>query len=551
MELGMNTIEQATNRPVLTLNNLLFNKQGKSENDPVLEIAVDPEKEKFILSTPSDELCVGEYSFISKDDGITFPSIDFESHHDKEELDLSGLYSLLFHKAYHYGKSLQVIQRGWRDSDGFLFEIGSDKREGTNRGSDFLQADLMDGMFQAVLAVRYIRERDDNGLYLPCMIKCLSILEPMEAPCFVYIKKHDMTIQDGNIMAELFVYDKDGNKAMWMDKVIFKKVAENHLHKNDGIPETVSDNDILDDEKNAVFSIIKGELTSIISSKLELNKEDIIDDKSFFDLGVDSITTQEIIEELEKTYERLPVTLLFEYPDIMSLASFLVTKLPEEKVAGLVTSNKLKCAVPDSPPCPDPVTKPIMPVPCSMKEASRNDVVEKDRIHRGYDIAIIGISGRFPKAGDLRTYWKNLITGLDCIEEIPRGRWDHARYYDPVPGHSNKTYGKWGGFIEDYDKFDPLFFNISPREAEQMDPQQRLFLECAWEVMEDAGYGDRKRNKDKKTGVYVGLQWNEYSQVSTEKGFVNDAYVGPGSLYWAIPNRISYFMDFTGAEYCR
>ncbi|WP_226000527.1 beta-ketoacyl synthase N-terminal-like domain-containing protein, partial [Paenibacillus sp. BJ-4] len=51
-----------------------------------------------------------------------------------------------------------------------------------------------------------------------------------------------------------------------------------------------------------------------------------------------------------------------------------------------------------------------------------------------------------------------------------------------------KSYSKWGGFIEGFAEFDPLFFNIAPREALSMDPQERLFIEACWEVMEDAGY---------------------------------------------------------------
>src|SRR5262249_10508560 len=78
-------------------------------------------------------------------------------------------------------------------------------------------------------------------------------------------------------------------------------------------------------------------------------------------------------------------------------------------------------------------------------------------------IAIIGMSGRFPMAKDIDELWGNLLSGRDCISEIPPERWDW---------HSVSSV-KWGGFIDGVDEFDPLFFNISPHEAELMDPQQR------------------------------------------------------------------------------
>ncbi|MGA1823080.1 MAG: SDR family NAD(P)-dependent oxidoreductase [bacterium] len=165
---------------------------------------------------------------------------------------------------------------------------------------------------------------------------------------------------------------------------------------------------------------------------------------------------------------------------------------------------------------------------------------------RGYEIAVIGMSGRFPKAPTLDVYWQNLVEGKDCIEEIPRERWEYNQFFDPDPNKPNKSYGKWGGFIEDIDKFDPLFFNISPREAEQMDPQQRLLLECTWGTMEDAGYGDRNTYKDKLVGLFIGAMWNEYSLIANQNGFLKNEYCGPGSIYWAIANRISYIMDFKG-----
>src|SRR5262249_13019090 len=103
-------------------------------------------------------------------------------------------------------------------------------------------------------------------------------------------------------------------------------------------------------------------------------------------------------------------------------------------------------------------------------------------------IAIIGVAGRYPQARDLHAFWENLRNGRDCITEIPPERWDHHLYFDADNDKPGTTYSKWGGFLERVDEFDPLLFNISPREAEMMDPQERLFLECVFATLEDAGY---------------------------------------------------------------
>ncbi|WP_052700102.1 GNAT family N-acetyltransferase [Methylocucumis oryzae] len=92
------------------------------------------------------------------------------------------------------------------------------------------------------------------------------------------------------------------------------------------------------------------------------------------------------------------------------------------------------------------------------------------------DIAIIGISGRYPKADDVQAFWQNLKAGVDAISEVPLSRWDY-RHFDT---------SRYGGFINDVAAFDPLFFNISPSEAEAIDPQERLFLQTAWHTIEDA-----------------------------------------------------------------
>jgi hypothetical protein len=120
-------------------------------------------------------------------------------------------------------------------------------------------------------------------------------------------------------------------------------------------------------------------------------------------------------------------------------------------------------------------------------------------------IAIIGIGCRFPgKANGPEAFWQLLCDGVDAISEIPPDRWDIPSFYDTDAGTPGKTNAKWGGFVDEIDRFDAGFFGISPREAACMDPQQRMLLEVAYEAMEDAGE-TLERLSGSATGVFVGI----------------------------------------------
>lgn len=163
----------------------------------------------------------------------------------------------------------------------------------------------------------------------------------------------------------------------------------------------------------------------------------------------------------------------------------------------------------------------------------------KERKYSG-DIAVVGISCRFPKAKDKNEYWENLIAGRDCVDQVPSSRWDAELYYSENISDPEKTYCKWLGSIEDIDKFDNFFFGISPKEALNMDPHQRLLLEESWKCIEDSGISlDALRNK--RTSVYIGSV--SYDKYKTD---TIDATTGSGKYYFLLANRISYFLDLDG-----
>ena len=160
-------------------------------------------------------------------------------------------------------------------------------------------------------------------------------------------------------------------------------------------------------------------------------------------------------------------------------------------------------------------------------------------------IAIIGVGLRFPKADTLEQLWEHLLAERSLITEIPPDRWDKNLYWgQPGPG-ANKTSSIWGGFIDYADCFDASFFNVSPREASFMDPQQRIALELAWKAVEDAGYRAAAL-KNYKTGVFMGVCNSDYTEMIEKYSLKVDPYMATGTANAILSNRISHWFDFKG-----
>lgn len=121
------------------------------------------------------------------------------------------------------------------------------------------------------------------------------------------------------------------------------------------------------------------------------------------------------------------------------------------------------------------------------------------------DIAIIGMSARFPGANNLKEFWQNLKNARESISFFSEQELEPHLTSDEI---KNPNFVKASGVLEDVDLFDAAFFDINPREAELTDPQHRFFLESAWQAIEDAGYVPE--NYDGRIGVYAGAGLNTY-----------------------------------------
>jgi acyl transferase domain-containing protein/thioesterase domain-containing protein len=172
---------------------------------------------------------------------------------------------------------------------------------------------------------------------------------------------------------------------------------------------------------------------------------------------------------------------------------------------------------------------------------------ENDALPAG--VAIVGMNCRFPRAKNVGQFWHNLREGVECIsfftdEELLAAGVEPSALRNP-------KYVKAKGIVEDVDLFDAAFFNIPPKEADVIDPQQRIFLECAWEALEGAGY--TADNYEGLVAVFAGVGPNYYvSHVQANRERVE-------SLGWyklAIGNekdhlttRVSYALDLRGPSF--
>ncbi|WP_332979349.1 SDR family NAD(P)-dependent oxidoreductase [Microcoleus sp. A003_D6] len=262
---------------------------------------------------------------------------------------------------------------------------------------------------------------------------------------------------------------------------------------------------------------IESLLRELFGKELKIDPERIDPTAGLDVYGIDSVSIRRITLQLEEQFGTLPKTLLFHHKTIRELAVYL-TK-------------------------PSQVTIPASSSPEPIAANPNND--DNDDT-----IAIIGVNGRFPGADSLDELWELLRDGRESIREVPPDRWDHSLFYDPQPGNPLKTYARWGGFLNDVDRFDPLFFGITPKDAELIDPQERLFLESAWLALEDAGYqADSLRcgrnGQSQQTGVFAGVTWGSYQLFGADAWGRGHA-VFPNSSFWSVANRVSYTLDLHG-----
>ena len=166
-------------------------------------------------------------------------------------------------------------------------------------------------------------------------------------------------------------------------------------------------------------------------------------------------------------------------------------------------------------------------------------------------IAIIGIGCRYPKASDAASLWRILRNGESTVGEIPEERFGPIdNFFDDRPATPGRLMSRYGGFLKDIERFDANFFGISPLEARQMDPQQRVLLEVAWEALEDAGIPP-SRLSGTSAGVFIGSWLQDFETRLIGDPLADnlrklDLYTTTGSGRYPLAGRLSFFLGLNG-----
>ena len=312
---------------------------------------------------------------------------------------------------------------------------------------------------------------------------------------------------------------QDGTHAvvMAMDWSVFEEAAESRPPLLEDLlssarESAVETQDSSDDVLTRLQNTPSAERANVLVSFLQQEVQSVLRLSSapapsvgFFDLGMDSLMAVELRNRLNRALAgsyTAPNTLVFDYPDIASLATHLIDEVGDAEVdsgdpesSGNRSSDRIEVvAAPEAPAEPGSDA-----VPRSDNEG----------------IAIIGMACRFPGAPDLNAFWSMLEKGTDAVTDARR---DAGSAHVTSDGSDLGDEGwRRAGFIDGIDRFDARFFRVSPLEARSMDPQQRLLLETSWHAIDDAGINpDRLRGS--RTGVYTGIASSEYRDLMASRG---------------------------------
>lgn len=318
---------------------------------------------------------------------------------------------------------------------------------------------------------------------------------------------------------------------------------DDHLILEESIPVSGQAEDMMPSMSQDQISI---QLTELLSEVIETDVCELKPETDLREFGLESITYTEYSESINDHFDiSINPTIFYEYPTIRALSDHLLKtcdlgniedRKTEETEHITIAEDDIEIqAVKESERLPEKTI---------LIQDTHAEADTPISANQNGDIAIIGMSGRFPGAEDPEEFWENLIENRDQISEIPKDRWIWEDYYGDPQQESNKTNCKWGGFLKDVTSLDADFFNISPKEAELMDPQQRLLLEEVWHTLEDAGYSPSLMTR--KTGVFIGVCNDDYNELLQTHNITQESYTSTGSYFSIIPNRISYLLNLNG-----
>ncbi|WP_244237973.1 non-ribosomal peptide synthase/polyketide synthase, partial [Corallococcus terminator] len=300
---------------------------------------------------------------------------------------------------------------------------------------------------------------------------------------------------------------------------------------------------------------LEDQLSSVWARELEARRVGV-HDHFFEDLGGTSLTVVRVAHRLRETLQRdVPVVWLFEHPTVHALAQ----RLEREDAKAITppvekpTPRPMSAGAQDmgaSPPTLGtlPASQPLAtPTTATGASAPSPEKAPTPALPSGA-IAIVGMSGRFPGAASVEEFWKNLREGVESISRFQPEELEHQPGLPPgIELWQHPGFVPAQGVLTDIDQFDPSFFDMSLREAQWTDPQQRLFLQCAWAALEDAGI-DPSRFPG-VISLFAGANESGYaSEVQQHMPLDSAAYfeLFGTATYQSLATKVSYKLGLTG-----
>ncbi|MBX2796981.1 MAG: KR domain-containing protein [Myxococcales bacterium] len=467
---------------------------------------------RFVCGDGSTDPAVGGARCVAASEPPRGLALRELQQHCSEALAAPAFYADLAAVGLRYGPRYRRIEALWRGSSRALGRLA------TRPASDPWDPDL-DAALQLVFAA--VDPQLQGQRHVPVAIERVVRPSSAVARWAVAEVRHQAP---GEIVADVALFDEDGRTTAQLLGVSLRRAGARARSAPAARPPAAAAAPA--SAPALPRETVRHEVERQVRLALGLRPGAAVD-RPLHELGLDSYNAVELRDGLAAALGlELPASLAYDHGTVSAIAEFV-----EQRTAS--------AAPPQAPTAPPP------PAPAEPQPALRRS----SRPRAGtVEVAIVGLAGRYPGARDVGQLWDVLVQGHDCITEIPASRWSAERWFDADRAGEGTSYSRWGGFVDDVDAFDPLFFNISPRQAEVMDPQERLFLQTAWEALEDAGHTPeglwRAGLSPEEAAVYVGVMWST-SQLNGAETRLGRAAL-PFSSYWGVANRVSYVLDFQG-----
>ncbi|CAM2008612.1 beta-ketoacyl synthase N-terminal-like domain-containing protein [Acanthopleuribacter pedis] len=500
----------------------------------------------------------------------------------REETDLAACYDVCRDNELVHTGIMKAEGRIFRLDDSLLVDLSLAEPYRAGGQDALFHPTLIDsaGVAGSLLFPEFVPAEDAGKLFLPLFFQSFRAAATLQDRTWCRIPLDSVSRKNELLYMDLAFFNDAGEKIAELGRFTNKLVRSSALINPGGSDAKKRKTGAVKDSAEALkagaetskpqptppaaaaagtVADMLGFLKEIVARALGRAPAEIDAESDYYEMGLESSMLLEIVTEVGKKLSLdLAPTLLFEYATLAELAVFLADE------TGAVPANSAPAngAPANSEPKPEqlektlpqaatpPITQPAAPPIRAVEPAAQIRAVEPAAPHAG-DIAVIGMSGAFPKAADLRAFWRNLKNGKDCVGPIPNTRWN-TDDFTHITSPTGKEMPRWAGLLDDVDQFDPMFFKIPPLEAKYVDPQCRLFLQAVWNAVEDAGYtpatldpgGDRNLNQ---VGVFAGIMNNDYQSVLLEALAAEERAAFPVSQSFApVANRVSHFFNFHG-----